>query len=271
MDSPIPAFVINLADAQDRRSRIMAMLSRYEELSADVVPAVDGRHVSADAFAGLVAAPRVLFRHCREHSLTGGETACALSHLRSLRRVVERDIPHALVLEDDVLLRDGFGRIVGSAAAFLHSLSGPAVVLLSARTKVYGPVRWRYNDGAIRSAFGGVGAYAYLVNRSGAARLLERTLPLVAPFDHWHCHVRNGIRLYSFLPHPASFMGKGDDSAIREQRTEKWRKEESWRREDGRFRWWMAQLLDGSRIRWSLLKHFRDGIETSKEWPDGIL
>ena len=265
---PIPTFVINLADAGERRSRILKRLSSCPALGPEIVEAVDGRLLSPEALKTNVADSRVLFRHFREHSLTPGEIGCALSHLRCLGRMVEREDPVALVLEDDVLLSDEFETAVVGASAFLEELTKPAVVLLSARTHVYGASRRLSDRLSVRRAFTGVGAYAYLVNRSAARRILSESLPLVAPFDHWFWHSRHGVRLFSVIPHPASFSGAGDDSSLREQREEKWRSESAWRASAGRWSWLFSRLFDGQRIRWAFFKLFRNGRYCPRQWPE---
>ena len=52
------------------------------------------------------------------YDLSPGELGCALGHLSILRRIAESQDPYAVILEDDVVLLDGFETLVSSADFF---------------------------------------------------------------------------------------------------------------------------------------------------------
>jgi hypothetical protein len=98
MSATIPIFYINLASRPDRRAlmeeefaRLGITAERIEAVCADEVSDADMRP------------------HLDPHNpwaLTRVEVACVLSHKRAWRLLLERDLPEALVLEDDALLGD---------------------------------------------------------------------------------------------------------------------------------------------------------------------
>ena len=111
MNRLLPTFIVNLKSEADRRTHILMELSKYEGMLTEIVDAVDGRNAPLETLAQFVAPSDVLVHHCRMHSLVPTEIACALSHLRCLRRMVDFSFPVSLILEDDVLLQDNFGAI----------------------------------------------------------------------------------------------------------------------------------------------------------------
>lgn len=91
----MPAFYINLDRDCDRRALLEAELSRAG-ISAERVAAVYGR-----------AVPDWLKSFYGEH-LAPGEVGCSASHLVVYKTILERNLPFALVLEDDARLAGDF-------------------------------------------------------------------------------------------------------------------------------------------------------------------
>src|SRR5690348_4758531 len=95
------AFVINLERDVRRRESIIAQLEslglEYEMLTAVLGSALDSSEVSR--ITDMQRARRYLGR-----ALTGAEIGCALSHVHAYRRILDQNLPAALILEDDVVL-----------------------------------------------------------------------------------------------------------------------------------------------------------------------
>ncbi|HVX36996.1 MAG TPA: glycosyltransferase family 25 protein [Hyphomicrobium sp.] len=101
--SPIPAFYINLDRDVSRRARLEAELTNCG-LSAERIPAVDGR-----------AVPDWL-QSFYDDRMGPGEVGCSASHLSIYRIIVERNLPFALILEDDARIEtDSVGAIEAAA------------------------------------------------------------------------------------------------------------------------------------------------------------
>lgn len=83
------AFVISLRRERKRRRESIRLISSTG-LPYELVDAIDGRITP-----GLPCAPLEWI------GLSNTEVACYASHLLALRRIVELDLPYALILEDD--------------------------------------------------------------------------------------------------------------------------------------------------------------------------
>lgn len=94
MTRPVPIFVISLASATLRRTRIRAHLDALG-LKYDIVDATDGRLLTEDERRHL--APDAT-------AMSPGAIGCYASHLEAYRRIVDRALPLGLILEDDARL-----------------------------------------------------------------------------------------------------------------------------------------------------------------------
>lgn len=108
-------YLINLDRSPQRLAAMQARL-QAAGLAFERVPAVDGNTLDDAAFARHSPANRYY------KPLRRGEIGCYLSHLDTLRRFVASGLPYALVLEDDVVLEDGFCALLAEAIA-LHARS----------------------------------------------------------------------------------------------------------------------------------------------------
>ena len=100
----IPIFVVSLARASDRR----AAMGRHLEalgLSFEITDAVDGKALSKAELDTLMNCPAGV-------SLSPGDVGCYMSHINIYRQIVDRNIPLALVLEDDASLSPGFAPLL---------------------------------------------------------------------------------------------------------------------------------------------------------------
>ena len=191
-------WVINLDRAPERLQRITAQLQRLG-LPWTRRPAVDARALSPAQHAAL---DEPAYR--RKHGMTPvlGELGCYLSHVEVMREFLASDARFALVLEDDVLLRDSL----------------PAVL----RGLIASPDRWdmvklsAVHSGTPVSVLGVApgqqlavmlsrctGSSAYLVNRRAASAYVDGLLPMSLPYDHvfdqgWHFRLK--VRLVTPTP-----------------------------------------------------------------------
>jgi glycosyl transferase family 25 len=98
--------VVTLARAADRRARLRERLAglRYEPFTATDKLELERARLLADGTFDESRTPR-RFRHTREMNL--GEIGCALSHRRIYEEIVRRGAARTVVLEDDVVPREG--------------------------------------------------------------------------------------------------------------------------------------------------------------------
>lgn len=100
--SPITAFYINRECDVLRRQRMEKEFARCA-IPAERFSAVEGRAVP-DWLASFY-----------DGRMTAGEVGCSASHLSVYRMIVERDLPFALVLEDDARIDDDCNVVVDRA------------------------------------------------------------------------------------------------------------------------------------------------------------
>src|SRR5690606_29588418 len=113
-----------------------------------------------------------------------GEFACHMSHRLCWQRLVESDAPHALLLEDDVILAGQLPALL--AAPDFIPPDADIVRLATWRRPVEvprRPARLLAGFALHRLTRGDFGAAAYIVHRDCAARLLRTTRPSEAPVD----------------------------------------------------------------------------------------
>ncbi len=180
--------VINARGFVERRRHVEAQLGRFglrgefiEGFDADeITEALDRRH-----FAGT--------------ELSRGQKSCALKHVEALRRIAAHGWQHCLVLEDDVVLADGFVEGVRAALAETRGLQHPFVIFIGAGGNFYTPASLRRPGQRIYPADKGRFADSYILG-AGEARLrlaLIDAEPMRKPIDVVFDAIdrRAGIRL----------------------------------------------------------------------------
>ena len=186
-----PILVINLKRETARWQKIESSL-RQRGFPCLRVSAIDGRRKM-----GLVQSRirRRFYSKSRHRNLTPGEICCALSHIAALKRVVRRNMPYAIIMEDDAVIGDQFERFVAEdLQAFLSKCD---IVKLEGFDGTSNPKRGLLvAHGACASLLvpfrPTMGSAAYAVTRAGAIGLLKRFCTLSDPIDlmlvyyEWH-------------------------------------------------------------------------------------
>jgi glycosyl transferase family 25 len=199
MEKPsIPVFVVALPKFTQRYRYINSHLAKVIGPDFEVV-GVDGRAASP---AESVAEP----------PLRPGQVGCALSHLAIYRRMVERDIACALVVEDDVILPDDIAQILAGIVPILGD--GEVIqlynwkdeeVLFSRNNAVKLSESMLYYP--IDANCLGTTA-AYVISRRAAAGILRENYPVKVTADNWEHFFANGAfeTCRVMLPSPVRLM-----------------------------------------------------------------
>lgn len=120
--------------------------------------------------------------------MTEQEVAVALSHLNAWRRVVQNDIPYALIMEDDVFFEANFARELNKTWAALPEArpdeSRFDALYLSFREVEFGARRHLVYPELVRVVGGYWWLSGYVLSQSGARKLLD-SLPITGPVDLW--------------------------------------------------------------------------------------
>ena len=169
----IPAFFINLDQHTDRRQFIESQLAAAG-FHAERIAGIDGDKL-----------PEFLLSYFPHSLLSPGEIGCYASHLLVWRTIVERDLPHALVLEDDVQIENDAAELVDELLRVLPQ--GWDYVHMDGRPRSRGfaarPLRELIGKRKlVRFSRIPDGAVAYLISNQGARKLLVPMVRL-APVD----------------------------------------------------------------------------------------
>jgi glycosyl transferase, family 25 len=192
------------------------------KLAHTLIPAVYGASLSQVEKAKLYDDRRANFFCCR--SLTPAEIGCALSHLEAYRRVLEDDLPMALILEDDVRLSASLPLVLERLGSVLDPASN-SVVLLS---PAYGHYHTPVSAGLAHTTYpyaGGFYASSYVVTRLAAESLLRELTPVHDVADCWERLARhNVVSVLAVLPALAEQLqerfGSSTTDSISQQRVE---------------------------------------------------
>ena len=104
-----PIFVISLSDSVDRRDNI---LRQFHEVGINInfIDAIDGRKGLPSIYDDKIdrdGAFSILGRN-----MSDGEFACALSHRMAYEKVINSNLPGAIILEDDAIISDEFAEFM---------------------------------------------------------------------------------------------------------------------------------------------------------------
>ena len=187
----LKTYVINLEKSTVRRHYMESLLSNFDFLDVEFIKAVDGRLLTEKERQSLFDCDTS--RSLYGKTLNAGEIGCALSHRKVYETFLESAAPFALVLEDDItILRDlhklnlkRIDEVVNNPGAKALMLSGDY---------------WYYRRKDIVRLYAAVGAYAYIVNRDAARKILSITPPCCVA-DDWLFYKRHGVKLFAVHPY----------------------------------------------------------------------
>jgi glycosyl transferase family 25 len=132
------------------------------------------------------------------------ELACYLSHLKAIETFLATDEEHALIGEDDLVLRPDFDAALEEAMKYACCWNILRVTGLS-RGRPAPLVRLCGGYFLCVSLSRLKGAGAYVIDRVAAAAFLDRLLPMRLPFDHaFDREWVMGLRAAYISPFPAS-------------------------------------------------------------------
>ena len=197
----IKTYVINLPRSKERREDILSECAKF-----NIVPeiiGVDGKKFTETEL-------RELVYDLDRNPLSRSEVGCALSHRTVYADMVKKDIPFALILEDDIVFKFDPRPILKEFSK--HSSDEPIVYLLH-KDESQHIVKSRINsilvgDFRFFQIFRGWSAYGYILSKKAAANILHYQTPVKVMADYWEMfEINDLIRYYvcekEIVAHPS--------------------------------------------------------------------
>jgi glycosyl transferase family 25 len=211
-------YIVNLPRCPERRENILRECARFD-LEPEIFYGVDGPKLTETELRALVFAP--------ERNMLGrAEVGCTLSHLGIYRDMVEKNIPLALILEDDSTFNQDPRPLLGELER--QPTEAPEVYLLTSGGNRYIAGLKPKQAGAFKFYQGwyGKGAYGYVITRKAAANLLGFNTPVKCPGDWWKLFQTNDlIRLFvceKEIIAPHHELGAAETSLLANDRAMTW-------------------------------------------------
>lgn len=155
-------YVINVKAFEARRQHVTAELARFG-VTAEFVHDWDVPELNADC-------ARWFAQPC---TLSPAQMSCCMKHLTALQRIIERGEDRALILEDDVVLADGFAEAVRIATQERTQFSPLHVVFLGNGGNFYTPRSQRRPGQHLYRAAKGRFGDSYMINAATARARLQ--------------------------------------------------------------------------------------------------
>lgn len=169
-------FIINLEKDTERKKYIVSQCMTFN-LDCTVIPAVDGRKLSEDDLNKLIDPEK-------SRGMTRGEIGCSLSHYNIYKKIVDDNIQHALILEDDARLEPN----IHNALKILEKniSEAPTIVLLGPINKYSTLDSKQVSDefkmvNVLEAAL----SHGYVINISAAKKLIKFLYPIWLEADRW--------------------------------------------------------------------------------------
>lgn len=190
--------VINLNKDRARWASVEAQL-QHAGLDFQRIPAILGRDLTPQEREAHYSPLKSSWRQARE--LTPAEIGCALSHLTAYREISMRGFSHALILEDDVVLKDKLAELLDALASQMPP-EDPLVCLLSpAEVDMAAEPVALVGRYVIQKYKSGYYASSYVLTRVAAEYLLGELHPVGDVADCWaRLYCDGGLKLMAVTP-----------------------------------------------------------------------
>lgn len=256
-----PIFIVSLKDATARRERLEEQLGKLN-LKYEFIDAVDGRNgLPYDAEAMV---DRVLTQENLGRDMANSEYGCALSHIHIYEEIISKNLPGAVILEDDAIIGENFSKFLQEKTF----LSGDLVQLSheAGRINRFARPLNKYESFATYALSTQANlAVAYSISAKAASYILKNGLPIIQTAD-WPCDImplKPSVCLPIIVDHLKPLQG--GDSFIEDGRT-KFRSEAKLKTESASM---PSERRNKKRLSWSYLQHkcekiFRKGYLKEK-------
>ena len=203
----IPVFVISLSVSEDRRTAITRNLLELG-IPFEFVDGIDGRN-GLDAENELLV-DRDVIRRSGRRIMDDAEFGCALSHIKTWRTMVERDLDWALVLEDDATVLEPAVKYLEDGHYQLADITQLGYVRSYIRNRDRRPLFGEFS--AYPKIAHAPGAFGYVISRRLAEYWVTHALPVPAnrevDFPAFPVHFEWNIVHPMVINHPEQTEGQ---------------------------------------------------------------
>ena len=189
--------------------------------------------------------------------LTLGEFGCFFAHKKILEKIIVKNLPHALVLEDDFIFLDSFAENIQNLLKCSYDWE---LVRLISKPKLKRKLRkpiaeLGLNNQLVRLGSAPGGAYAYLISKKGAEKLLKSMNNIWCPIDvlmgqPW----KTELEILTVMP-PIADVNWSFDSAIGDKRFKK-QQLKGWQKKILPFTRFYFKAFEGFYRKYYFFKHF---------------
>ncbi len=176
-------FVISLKDATERR-KLMAQQLEKLGIEFEFLDAFWG----ADYYDDEKFFSKQLSKHYEKRLLSPGEVGCALSHLAIYKKIIEENIPYALIFEDDAVISPDILKVLPEIE---KNIKQNQMITLTKCTFSYKKGRIHlYDDYYISKPYmikyGSIAqAPGYIITKEAAEKIYSFNFPVCVPADNW--------------------------------------------------------------------------------------
>ena len=210
LDNDINIYIINLQRREDRKQQITSRLNDLKIKNYTFIDAIDGKELTPEEVKQSYNDKRSKEIH-REMTLP--EIACALSHIKCAKKMLNEGLDYAIILEDDARLTLNFKYflkefntnykyefdylILGAFSSNeffnekLKSKSAPCILTEPCSIVYLDNAKYSIGDTSVHDAYYPTkhvdyvhGAHAYIMSKEGAKKLLEINYPVIVEADN---------------------------------------------------------------------------------------
>lgn len=186
-------YAINLLREPNKREHILNECAKYN-LNVEIINAVDGKELSEDYLKDNV----YNYPNCK---LTKGEIGCALSHIHIYEKMVNDNIPLALILEDDALFMSDPIPLLTEITKYTSKVSNNVYLLSGCLGRYFINKKLYIGNYIFYKADESFLTHGYVITLNAAKKLLKLQSPLKFEADKWYSFELFGcVTTYCLLP-----------------------------------------------------------------------
>lgn len=207
----VQILVISLKKSLDRRKQVEQEMQKIS-LHWAFLSAIDGSALDVPPAEYKPNKVKIL----QGYALTPNEIGCYLSHKEGWKRCVEKNVP-TLILEDDFVLSSDFE---ATLSVLLNEVTEWSFVRLQGLYEVpFKRVLEQSGCTLVKNQGDAVGATAYLLKPQVAAQLIQHSVDIYEPVDHFLEHYqKHGIEFLAIRPYPVDITRAKSTIADRSER-----------------------------------------------------